>query len=286
MFFLKCRKFILSFFLINFILFLTGCNCGFLHPKGFIAEEQKFLIIIAFITMLFIIVPVFFMTFLFFIKYRESNLNVHYRPNWSHSSVIELLIWGFPVIIIVFLSILSWKSTHDLDPRKHIVSDFSPIKINVISLDWKWLFIYPNEKIATINELVFPMNTPIIFELTSNSVMNSFFIPALGSQIYTMAGMHTTLNLIANKFGIYKGISANYSGKGFSNMKFKTVVTPDISSFKRWINKVQCSKNYLNSMLRFKEIAIPNENSIIQYYSNVKKDLFNIVIRNNKNIHK
>ncbi|XBC39135.1 MAG: ubiquinol oxidase subunit II [Buchnera aphidicola (Nurudea shiraii)] len=286
MLFLRYRTFVLSFCIVTAILTLNGCNSGFLCSKGMIATEQKSLITIAFIVMLFIIIPVFFMTFLFVMRYRKSNINSNYDPTWSHSNIIELLAWGFPIVIIIFLSILSWKSTHDLDPKKRIFSNVAPIKINVVSLDWKWLFIYPNEKIATINELVFPVNTPVIFELTSNSAINSFFIPSLGSQIYAMAGMRTTLNLIANQFGTYKGISANYSGHGFSNMKFKTIVTPNISLFKSWIYKVRNSEHHLSSFLSFKKIAIPSENNIIKYYSDVKDNLFTLILESNKYLKK
>lgn len=277
--FLKFRTFILNFFLMSCILFLNGCNSGVLCPKGDIAIQQRSLILVVFTVMLFIIVPVFFMTWFFSTKYREDNINSDYRPHWSHSNVIESLAWGFPILIIVVLSILSWKSVHDLDPHKKIVSNVDPIKINVVSLDWKWLFIYPKEKIATVNELVFPVNTPITFELTSNSVMNSFFIPSLGSQIYTMAGMRTQLNLIANRSGVYKGISSNYSGKGFSDMKFKTRVTSNVVLFKKWIEKVRCSPHKLDSISSFEKVAYPSENNIIEYYSSIKNNLFNIIIK-------
>ncbi|XBC44264.1 MAG: ubiquinol oxidase subunit II [Buchnera aphidicola (Schlechtendalia peitan)] len=282
--FSKCRMYILNFLLINVICILFGCSGGILQPSGTIAEEQKFLIFIAFLAMLCIVIPVFFMTVFFTIKYRENNVYVTYKPNWSHSYFIELLVWGIPIFLIILLSVLSWKSSHNLDPRKQIFSYNKPIKINVVSLDWKWLFIYPNENIATVNELVFPINTPIVFELTSNSVMNSFFIPSLGSQIYTMAGMSTELNLIANKSGIYKGISSNYSGKGFSDMKFRVIVTPNSFAFKKWIEKVHNSSYKLSSLSSFKELACPSENSVIKYYSAVKKNLFNIIIKKFHNI--
>ncbi|XBC37567.1 MAG: ubiquinol oxidase subunit II [Buchnera aphidicola (Meitanaphis microgallis)] len=282
--FLKCPIYILKFFLIIFVMCLCGCDSGILFPKGNIALEQRSLILTSFLVMLLIIIPVFFMTFFFAIRYRETNINANYRPNWSQSNIVEMFIWGLPIIIIIFLSTLSWKSAHDLDPHRKIISNVEPIKINVISLDWKWLFIYPGEKIATINELVFPVNTPIVFELTSSSVMNSFFIPSLGSQIYTMAGMKTHLNLIANTSGIYSGISANYSGVGFSDMKFRTVVTPNFLLFKEWINKVKRSPYQLSSMSSFKRIAHPSQRNAIEYYSNVKDHLFSIVIKKSRDV--
>ncbi|WP_075474306.1 ubiquinol oxidase subunit II [Buchnera aphidicola] len=284
--FLKCRTCILNFFLTSFIFTLYGCSNGVLNPKGYIAVEQRSLILTAFLSMLCIIIPVFFMTLFFLIKFRENNSNANYKPNWSNSHMIELLVWGFPILIICFLSILSWKSSHDLDPKKLIISNVRPIKIYVVSLDWKWLFIYPNENVATINELVFPVNTPIIFELTSNSVMNSFFIPSLGSQIYTMAGMKTKLNLIANESGIYKGISSNYSGVGFSNMKFRVIITKNYFFFKKWIQKVKNSSDRLDFLLGFRKIAYPSENETIKYYKNVEKNLFNIIVKKSQDIKK
>ncbi|XBC38614.1 MAG: ubiquinol oxidase subunit II [Buchnera aphidicola (Melaphis rhois)] len=280
MHFTQRLTYFLNFFLIiSFVFLFSGCNGGVLCPKGSIALEQRSLIFISFLLMICIIIPVFFMTILFLVKYRENNTSSNYRPNWSHSSFIELLSWSFPVLIIFFLSVLSWNSSHTLDPNKHIISDVKPLKINVISLDWKWLFIYPDKNIATINELVFPVNTPIIFELTSNSVMNSFFIPSLGSQIYTMAGMKTQLNLISNQPGIYKGISSNYSGQGFSNMKFKTIVVSNYLLFQKWIERVKKSSFKLSSISDFKKVANVSENNAVKYYSSVKKHLFDIVVK-------
>ncbi|WP_044010653.1 ubiquinol oxidase subunit II [Buchnera aphidicola] len=278
--FIKYKSYILKFLLVSCIFCINGCDCTILCPNGLIAQEQRFVLFVSFFTMLLIIIPVIFMTIFFVLRYRESNFSKTYDPKWSHSNIIELLIWGIPIIIIVFLSIFSWKSVHDLDPKKPIVSNVQPIKINVISLDWKWLFIYPDQKIATINKLIIPINTPIIFNLTSGSVMNSFFIPSLGSQIYVMPGMKTNLNLIANKLGQFKGFSSNYSGKGFSNMKFDVLVTSDHIFFYEWVKKIQKSKYKLNSMYQFNQLAIPSDNNAIKYFSNLKENLFNVVIAN------
>ncbi|MDE5285695.1 MAG: cytochrome o ubiquinol oxidase subunit II, partial [Buchnera aphidicola] len=155
-----------------------------------------------------------FMTIYFSFKYKNSNKNQIYKPNWCESNKIEVIIWTVPILIISFLAFLTFHYTYKLEPSKHLISKYSPMRIDVVALDWKWLFIYPDYNVATINKIVFPVNRPIIFHITSNSVMNSFFIPSLGSQVYAMPGMITKLNLVANDIGIYNGLSSNYSGKG------------------------------------------------------------------------
>jgi cytochrome o ubiquinol oxidase subunit 2 len=182
---------------------LSGCNMVLMNPKGAIGVEQRTLIITAIALMLIVVVPVIFMAFAFAWKYRASNKDAKYSPNWSHSNKIEAVVWTIPIIIIAILGTITWKTTHELDPFKPIVTDKKPMTIEVVSLDWKWLFIYPEQGIATVNELAFPKDVPVEFKITSNSVMNSFFIPQLGGQIYAMAGMQTKLHLIGNEAGKY-----------------------------------------------------------------------------------
>lgn len=278
----RYKNYILNVLLVNCCIYVNGCEGTLFSPKGFVAIEQKNLILISFLVMLLVIVPVIFMTFFFVFRFRESNYNnIKSIPIRLSSNFIEIFVWGIPVIIIMFLSVLSWKSTHYLDPGRLIISNNKPIRINVVSLDWKWLFIYPEEKIATINELVIPVNTPIIFELTSNSVMNSFFIPLLGSQMYTMAGMTTRLNLIANIPGEYQGISANYSGDGFSDMKFKVLVASNNKLFNEWTKKVnRLSLYHLNSICDFNRLIVPISSSKMKYYSHVNNNLFSMIVKN------
>ncbi|WP_420021884.1 ubiquinol oxidase subunit II [Blochmannia endosymbiont of Camponotus nipponensis] len=260
---------------------LNGCSdLVLLHPKGQIGIEERSLILTAFGLMLSIIIPVIMMTIFFTIKYRASNCkHIQYDPNWVNSKKIEFVVWSVPILIIIFLGILTWHSTHKLDPKNPIVSDdVQPIIINVISLDWKWLFIYPKQNIATINELVFPMCVPIKFNVTSNSVMNSFFIPQLGGQIYAMAGMRTELYLIANTAGQYKGVSSNFSGQGFSGMKFTVLATQTKKEFEQWIQKVQKSSFHINNMSIYEELAQPTEYHPVIYFSHVQPNLFYNVI--------
>lgn len=278
----KYRKIHIPFLLFNIMTLLHGCNdLVIIYPKGQIGLAERSLILTAFGLMLIIVVPVIAMTIYFSIKYKTSNTkNTKYLPNWDHSKKIELITWSVPIFIIILLSILTWKSTHALDPKKPIVTNVHTpsITIDVISLDWKWLFIYPQQKIAVINELVFPINIPIKFNITSNSVMNSFFIPQLGGQIYAMAGMHTELHLIANKPGQYKGISSNFSGAGFSGMKFIATATKNNEEFEQWIQTVKNSSYQINNMLTYEKLAQPSQYHPITYFSNVESNLFYNVI--------
>lgn len=269
---------------------LSGCNNLILmHPKGHVGVEERSLILIVFSLMIIIVIPVIIMTLVFSIKYRASNPNNStYDPDWNQSKVIECVTWFIPIIIIMVLSVLTWKSTHTLDPKKSIVnySTTDPIIINVIALDWKWLFIYPKNNIATINEVVFPINFPVQFNITSNAVMNSFFIPQLGSQIYAMAGMCTQLHLIANESGKYRGISSNFSGQGFSGMKFNVIATKNVDEFNQWIHTVQHTKNHIDNMTAYEKLAKPSQFHPITYFSNVKPNLFNDVIEKFMHQHK
>ena len=257
-------------------LLLSGCNMALLDPKGAIGMEQKSLIMTATWLMLIVVVPVIIMTFLFAWKYRASNKNATYSPNWSHSNKIEFVVWTIPCIIILILGTLTWKSTQALDPRNPLPSENKPLVIEAISLDWKWLFIYPEQGIATVNEIAFPANVPVQFKVTSGSVMNSFFIPQLGSQIYAMAGMQNQVHLIANEEGVYKGMSANYSGKGFSGMKFTATAT-SADKFDEWVMKVKQSAKGLQ-MADYEQLAKPTENNAVEYFSSVKSDLYQDII--------
>jgi cytochrome o ubiquinol oxidase subunit 2 len=224
---------------------LNGCDNALLNPKGQVGLDERNLIITSTLLMLIVVIPVIFMSFWFAWKYRASNKLAKYTPDWEHSTKIEIVLWAVPCIIILVLSIITWDSSHDLDPGKALVSKEKPIVIDVVAMDWKWLFIYPEQGIATVNEVGFPVNVPVEFHITSATVMNSFFIPQLGSQIYAMGGMENKLNLIANETGTFPGISANYSGAGFAAMKFNAVVgTKD--DFAAWVNKVKQSPTSLD----------------------------------------
>ena len=258
---------------------LSGCDMALMNPKGQVGLEQRSLILTALGLMLIVVIPVIVMTIAFAWKFRASNTKAKYTPNWSHSNKIEAVVWTVPIIIILILGTITWKTTHSLDPYKPLASEAKPITVEVISLDWKWLFVYPELGIATVNELAFPTNVPVNFKITSDTVMNSFFIPRLGGQIYAMAGMQTKLHLIANEPGKYDGISGGYSGKGFSGMKFTAIATPSQQEFDQWVATVRASSKTLNSMEEFNVLAKPSEFHPVEYFSSVQPELFENLIR-------
>ncbi|WP_026042627.1 cytochrome o ubiquinol oxidase subunit II [Pantoea sp. A4] len=278
---MRLRKYNKSLGILSLIagaVLLSGCDSALLNPKGQIALEQRSLILTAFGLMMIVVIPAVFMAVFFAWKYRASNTQAKYSPNWSHSNKVEAVVWTIPILIIIFLGVLTWKSTHALEPSKPLVSDVKPVEIDVVALDWKWLFIYPEQGIATVNQIAFPANTPVNFKITSNTVMNSFFIPTLGSQIYAMAGMQTKLHLIANEPGTFDGISANFSGRGFSGMKFKAIATKDDAEFQQWVATVKAAPNTLTTMDDFKKVAAPSENNPVEYFSQANPELFKQVV--------
>jgi len=209
-------------------------------------------------------------------RYRASNTKATYAPRWSHSTAIEVVVWTIPVIIIAILATLTWTSSHELDPYKPIESSVKPINVDVVSMDWKWLFIYPDYNIATVNELAFPVDTPVNFRITSTTVMNSFFIPQLGSQIYSMSGMQTKLHLIARETGTFAGLSANYSGPGFSDMHFKAHATTQ-QGFEDWVAKVRASSNPLTTE-GFAALNKPSERNPVTYFSDTPPSMFDFIL--------
>ncbi|MHC8348973.1 ubiquinol oxidase subunit II [Pseudomonas sp. RT4P38] len=257
-------------------LLLSGCNMTLLNPTGQVGLEQRNLIITATLLMLLVVVPVIVMTFLFAWKYRATNTNAVYTPKWSHSTKIEIAVWAVPVLIIIALGYVTYVSTHELDPYRPLESDVKPITIEVVSLDWKWVFIYPEQGIATVNKIVFPTNTPVNFKVTSDSVMNSFFIPGLGGQIYAMAGMQTKLHLIANRDAEMEGISANYSGAGFTGMKFKAISTSQ-ENFDAWVSEVKKAPKQLEQA-EYEALTKPSQNNPVELYSSVTPNLFQIIV--------
>jgi cytochrome o ubiquinol oxidase subunit II len=225
-----CRT---SWIALSCVLF-ASCDRGVLSPKGPIGRAEKLILFDATAVMLAVIIPVIVLTLVFAWWYRAGNNRARYLPDWEYSGRIEMIVWSIPTLIVLFLGGMAWIGSHDLDPPRPLESQNPPLEIDVVSMDWKWLFIYPGKDVAAVNELVVPVRTPIDFHLTSSSVMNSFFIPELGSQIYTMAGMTTQLMLQADVPGHYVGRSAQFSGDGFSDMQFnvRAVSTED---FDKWV---------------------------------------------------
>ena len=210
-------------------------------------------------------------------KYRASNTKAKYSPNWAHGTLLEAGWWLLPIVIIAILATMTWRATHKLDPYKPLAVKGTPITIQAVALQWRWLFIYPQQKIATINFVVFPVNTPINFQITSDAPMNSFQIPQLAGQIYAMTGMTTQLHLIANATGDYNGRSVNFSGDGFADMTFTARVVATPAEFNQWVQTVKKSPSKL-TLDAYNKVAAPNEDESVVYYSSVANDLFNTII--------
>jgi cytochrome o ubiquinol oxidase subunit 2 len=272
----KCCRIAFSVILILVVDSCSVDNLRVLEPSGPITRSIDELFWITVALMSIIIIPVFSMTASFIWKCRASNSKALYAPDQDSPAWLEWLVWLFPALIVLILTIMTWIYTHRLDPYKPLESANPPLVIQVIALDWKWLFIYPEQNIATVNELTIPVNRPIIFKITSNTVMNSFFIPRLGGQIYAMAGMETQLNLIADKTGRYFGENIQYSGQGFSYQSFETYATtqPD---FEIWLMKARQSSIKLDPV-HFNELAKPSVSHPVVYYGSVSPDLFKLVI--------
>ncbi len=258
------------------LLLLGGCDYLLFDPKGPIAQEQMWLIIVSFAVMLIVVIPVFFMTFLFSIKYRDKESTAEYLPDWEHSNKIEAVVWTVPLLIILVLGVITYKTSFSLDPRQALNSDQPTMRIQVVAMDWKWLFIYPEQEIATVNEFAMPINQPVEFLVTSDTVMNSFFVPQLGSMIYAMAGMENQLNLLADQPGEFRGLSANYSGFGFSGMKFKALAKTN-SEFTDWVDQVKARPRVLDADA-FEQLSIKTKDHPVEYFSSVHPLLFNRII--------
>src|SRR5580704_2836424 len=217
---------------------LGGWTEGVLDPKGPIATADREILLNSLGIMLAIVIPVILATLGVAFWFRASNERAHYRPNFAYSGRLEMLVWSIPAMTVFLVGGVAWVGSHDLSPRKPIASSVKALRIQVASLDWKWLFIYPDQGVASVNRLVIPVGTPISLELTSSGVMNSFFVPQLGSQIYTMAGMVTRVHLQADHPGTYRGFSAQFSGEGFSDMHFDTDVVTN-EKFAQWVDSAR-----------------------------------------------
>jgi len=264
---------------------LSGCQADVLNPAGDVATRQRDLLLVSTGLMLLIIIPVIALTIVFAWRYRASNDAARYEPDWDHSTQLELIIWSAPLLIIICLGAITWMGTHILDPYRPIdriaagqpVSDATaPLKVDVVALDWKWLFIYPQLGIATVNEFAAPRDRPIDFSITASSVMNSFYVPALAGQIYAMPGMETRLHAVVNRPGEYEGFSANYSGEGFSGMRFR-FLGQTAEQFDQWVARVRQADRRLDrdGYLRLER---PSEMDPVQYYTAVAPNLYHDVL--------
>lgn len=264
---------------------LAGCNTVVMHPSGFVARQQAHLVVQSTVLMLLIIVPVIALTLIFAWRYRQANTAAVYEPEWDHSTRLELVIWGAPLLIIIALGALTWIGTHRLDPyrpldqidaQRAVPPEVKPLVVDVVAMDWKWLFVYPEQGIATVNELAAPVDRPIEFRITASTVMNSFYIPALAGQVYAMPGMQTQLHAVINQAGRYEGFSANYSGAGFSQMHFGFLGLSD-ADFDRW---VATNKSQGQALDRATYLALdrPSIAEPVRRYASVDPGLYDAIL--------
>ena len=244
--------------------FAYGHGVGLLDPQGLIAHQERALMITAAVLMLIVVVPVFALTLGITWHFRASNTRAPYRPNWEHSRTEELIWWAVPMVIIALLAVVTWRVSHTLDPFRPLDSSVPPLTIEVVSLDWKWLFIYPAQGIATVNYLAIPDKTPIAFKLTSDAPMNAFWIPQLGGQEMAMPGMVTQIHLMADATGTYEGFSSNLSGAGFAGMHF-TVHSMSASDFTAWVARTQHTLNPL-AFADYKKLAQPSQDNPVVFF--------------------
>jgi len=277
------RFWILLMLIISFLIFGTslafaaiGNNLAVLQPAGEVGQIQGELLVFSLLLSLTVIIPVFALTLFIAVRYREGNAKASYRPDWSHSKMLEIVWWGIPIILIGILSVIIWQSSHSLDPSKPLTSSQPPVKVQVIALQWRWLFIYPEQGVASVNRLEVPINRPIEFKITADAPMNSFWIPKLGGQIYAMPGMATTLNLNATESGKYTGLSTNISGEGYADMQFP-VYARSPEGFEEWVKRT----SKLNSVLtttEYAQLAQPQRNTAELMFAKVEDGLFDRVV--------
>ncbi len=259
-----------------FGLYIYTHEIAILEPKGFVAEEQRRLFIDSFLLMLIVVIPVFILTFVFAWIYREDNEKATHSPDWSHSTIAELVWWGVPLVIVTVLALWTYRTSHELNPFKPLESHKKPLKVQVVALRWKWLFIYPEQGIATINYVQFPEKTPVNFVLTGDSPMNSFWIPQLGGMIYAMPRMRTEINLIADEPGVFQGLSSHFSGTGFAGMTFKARSSTD-QEFDRWVSEVRGSSDRLDWQV-YQQLVPPTSYDPVRYFRLTDRNIFEQVI--------
>lgn len=260
---------------------LLGGGCGLEHsavldPKGPIALAERDLLLAAFFVMLIVVVPVIVLALVFAWRYRASNTNAVYAPHWSRSVRIDTVVWLIPALIVIAVAVLLWRSTHKLDPYRPIDASAPPLEVQVVAQDWKWLFIYPEQGIAVVNQLAIPIRRPVSLSITSDTVMNSFYVPALAGQIYAMAGMQSRLQLLADTPGTFVGRNSQYSGAGFSDQRFEVIATTP-AEFDTWVAKVRQSTRRLDAAT-YPRLAAKSRAHPVTYYAEVEPNLFDTII--------
>ncbi len=258
------------------VIFFANTNIAVLNPKGEVAEKQRDILIFSLLLISIVVIPVFALLGIFAWRYREGNKGARYQPNWDDNKTLEFIWWGIPFVIILILAVVTWRTSHELDPYKNLISTTKPVNIQVVALQWKWLFIYPEYNVATVNRLHIPEDTPINFTITADAPMNAFWIPSLGSQVYAMSGMSSKLSLNATEPGDYKGSSSNISGEHFADMAFiARASTKD--DFTKWIKDVEASPVILDQST-YDDLAKPGTIKNPKYYQLGKTDLYESIV--------
>ncbi len=272
------KKIINSILLLLSLVTLTGCKYGILNPKGPISEQQFNLMVICVGLMLIVVVPVIIMAIVFSFKYKKGNNVDQYQPEWGFNKTLEAIVWGGPIAIIIVLAVLTFKTSHSLDPYKslHQEDGKDEMIIQVVTLDWKWLFIYPDSNIATVNHVVFPEDTPISFRITSDSVMSSFWVPQLSGQIYAMAGMETKMHLLANEAGTYRGLTASYNGDGYGQMEFEAIAKSQ-EDYDSWVQQAASSGTEL-TLDDYKKFRMQSKDEPKNVHYPIPENLFGMII--------
>lgn len=253
-------------FICLLIILAQGGQFPLLIPSGSIGIAERDLMFRTVFLMLIVVIPVFILIIFIGWHYRAGNTKAAYTPNWENSKMEELIWWSVPFEIVLVLSALTWTSTHELDPSKALAHPEQPVVVQVVALPWKWLFIYPEQGVASVNELAIPVDRSIEFQITADAPMNSFWIPALGGQMYAMTGMTTTLHLIAPNPGEYEGLSANYSGEGFAQMRFKARAM-STADFDAWVANAQQSP--MLTQEAYASLRKPSDAGPVRYYGMV-----------------
>lgn len=247
-----------------------------IDPKGPIALAERNLLFDAFCVMMIVVVPVIVLTLWFAWRYRASNTKAVYAPTWANSVKIDALTWLIPAVIVIAVAVLLWRATHRLDPYRPLESKEPPIDVQVVAQDWKWLFIYPEQGIAVVNQLVFPAGRPVSLRITSDTVMNSFYVPQLAGQIYAMAGMQTRLQMLADQPGTFVGRNSQYSGGGYSQQHFE-VKAMNQADFDAWVARAKQGGTRLDATT-YPALAAQSRANPITYYSTVEPKLFDSII--------
>jgi len=258
------------------VIFFANTNIAVLNPKGEVAEKQRDILIFSLLLISVVVIPVFILLGIFAWHHREGNKDAVYQPNWDNNKTLEFIWWGIPFVIILILAVVTWRTSHELDPYKNLTSTTKPVNVQVVALQWKWLFIYPDYDLASVGRLHIPEDTPINFTITADAPMNAFWIPSLGSQVYAMSGMSSKLSLNATEPGDYKGSSSNISGEHFADMAF-IARTSTKDDFSKWIKNTKALTTVLDQSV-YEELAKPGTIKDPRYYKLGKADLYESIV--------